>query len=228
MKLYPETVARRSRQLLTDLMVGGWVAGWVLAGFTVHRLIDELAKPGAAVERAGGRVADGMGSAQDQVSRIPAVGGGLRAPFERLGEAGRELARAGATQQQVVHELAIWLGIVVALVPIVAVLAAWLPGRVRWIREASAASRLRRDGDPADLGLFALRAIATRPLRELRRASPDPVGAFQRGDYEALAALELRALGLRSRLAGSARWSGRPSERGDARRASRRRVRARP
>jgi hypothetical protein len=196
-KIYAETASRRSRQLLADLLVAAWVAGSVLAGLTVRRLVDELAKPGQAVEQAGGRVASGMGGVQDQVSRVPGIGGSLRAPFERLGEAGQALARAGATQQQVVHELALWLGVLVALIPVVAVLAAWLPGRVRWMREATAASQLRRDIGSNDLGLFALRAVANRPLRELRRASPDPFADLQRGDYEALAALELRALGLR-------------------------------
>ncbi len=197
MKVYAETASRRARQLVADLLVGAWVAASVLAGLAVRRLVDELARPGQAVQQAGDRVANGMGGVQDQVSRIPAIGGGLRAPFERLGEAGEALARAGATQQQVVHELALWLGVLVALIPILVVLAAWLPGRIRWIREATAASRLRRDLSGGDLGLFALRAIANRPLRELRRASPDPVADLQRGDYGALAALELRALGLR-------------------------------
>src|SRR6266545_2319456 len=148
MKVYAETASRRARQLVADLLVGAWVAASVLAGLAVRRLVDELARPGQAVQQAGDRVANGMGGVQDQVSRIPAIGGGLRAPFERLGE-------------------------------------------------ATAASRLRRDLSGGDLGLFALRAIANRPLRELRRASPDPVADLQRGDYGALAALELRALGLR-------------------------------
>jgi hypothetical protein len=205
MKVYAETASRRTRQLLADLLVAAWVAASVLAGLTVRRLVDELSRPGRAVEQAGGRVASGMGGVQDQVSRVPGIGGGLRAPFERLGEAGEALARAGATQQQVVHELALWLGILVALVPVVAVLAAWLPGRVRWMREATAASHLRQNLGSSDLGLFALRAIANRPLRELRRASSDPVADLQRGDCEALAGLELRALGLRPARPAAAR-----------------------
>jgi hypothetical protein len=197
MKLYAETPSRRLRQFLVDLLIGAWVAAWVLAGLAVRRLVDELARPGQAVEQAGDRVANGMGGVQDQVSRVPGIGGSLRAPFERLGEAGQALARAGATQQHVVHELALWLGVLVALIPILVVLAAWLPGRIRWMREATAATRLRRVLGTTDLGLFALRAVAHRPLRELRRVSLDPIGDLQRGDYAALAALELRALGLR-------------------------------
>jgi hypothetical protein len=50
----------------------------------------------------------------------------------------------------------------------------------------------------ADLELFALRALANRPLRELYRVTPDPAGALRAGDYAGLAALELRSLGLRA------------------------------
>ncbi len=87
MKVYAETASRRTRQLLADLLVAAWVAASVLAGLTVRRLVDELSRPGRAVEQAGGRVASGMGGVQDQVSRVPGIGGALRAPFERLGEA---------------------------------------------------------------------------------------------------------------------------------------------
>jgi hypothetical protein len=39
--------------------------------------------------------------------------------------------------------------------------------------------------------------VANRSLRELHRVTPDPAGALRSGDYAGLAALELRALGLR-------------------------------
>jgi hypothetical protein len=41
--------------------------------------------------------------------------------------------------------------------------------------------------------------VANRPLRQLHRVTPDPAGDLRAGDYEALADLELRALGLRAR-----------------------------
>ena len=127
------------------------------------------------------------------------VGGELQDPFGRLAGVGRTLAAAGVTQQEVVHQLALWLGVVVAVVPIVALLLVWLPRRVSWAREAGAASRLRMDG--ADLELFAIRAVANRPLRDLHRVTPDPAGDLRAGEYQALADLELRALGLRAAAA---------------------------
>ena len=196
MRLYAETTPRRARQLAGDLLVLAWTAVWVLAGRSLYLLVEKLAAPGRAVERAGTAFATDAGEIQQKVARIPVVGGELRDPFGRLGGVGRVLAEAGMTQQQVVHDLALWLGVLVAAVPIAALLVMWLPGRVAWAREAGAASRLRLGG--ADLELFALRAVANRSLRELHRVTPDPAGALRSGDYAGLAALELRALGLRS------------------------------
>jgi hypothetical protein len=194
-KLYAETSGLRARQILGDLAVVAWTAAWVWAGVTLYRLVEKLAVPGARLEQAGGGFAGDVAEIQQKVGRVPVVGNELQGPFGRLAGVGQTLADAGATQQQVVHQLALWLGVLVAAVPIVTLLLAWLPRRVSWAREAGAASRLRLAG--ADLELFALRAVANRPLRQLHRVTPDPAGALRAGEYEALADLELRALGLR-------------------------------
>ena len=68
-------------------------------------------------------------------------------------------------------------------------------GRLRWAREARAAEALR--GAAGSEALLALRALAHRPLPELRRVAADPYRAFASGDHAALADLERRALGLR-------------------------------
>ena len=87
-----------------------------------------------------------------------------------------------------------WLGACIAAIPIGYVLLKYVPDRVRWVREATAAERIRLDAD--DLQIFALRAAVNRPLWELRAATPDPGGALAAGDYAALAQLELHSLGL--------------------------------
>jgi hypothetical protein len=197
-KLYAETAGLRIRQLLGDLGVLAWTAAWVWAGVALYRLVERLAVPGARLEQAGGGFSGDVAEIQQKVGRLPVVGDELQGPFGRLAGVGRTLADAGATQQEVVHQLALWLGVLVATVPIVALLLIWLPRRVTWVREAGAASRLRLDG--ADLELFALRAVANRSLRELHRVTPDPAGDLRAGQFEALADLELRALGLRAGL----------------------------
>jgi hypothetical protein len=195
MKLYAETAAMRTRQVLGDLAVLAWTVAWVAAGVALYRLVERLAVPGRRIEQAGGAFAGDVAEIQDKVGRVPLVGEELRGPFGRLAGVGRTLAEAGTTQQEVVHQLALWLGVAVAAVPVVALLLVWLPPRVAWAREAGAASRLRLAG--ADLELFAIRAVANRPLRELYRITPDPAGALRSGDHTELARLELRALGLR-------------------------------
>jgi hypothetical protein len=196
MKLYAEQGPLRWRQLAGDLLVAVWIVGWAFLGVAVGRLVGKLAGPGRTVEQAGAEFAGNMGTVRDKVGGVPLVGDELRAPFGRLGAVGETLADAARTQQAVVHQLAWWLGVLLAAVPIVVMLLLWLPPRLRWGREAAAAARLR--DDRADLHLFALRAVANRPLRQLHRVTPDPAGALAAGDYEGLAVLELSALGLRA------------------------------
>jgi hypothetical protein len=69
---------------------------------------------------------------------------------------------------------------------------------VRWMRRAGAAAALR--AAPAGRDLLALRALATQPLRRLAALGPDVAESWRRGDdttVDALAALELRGLGMR-------------------------------
>ncbi len=195
MKIYAEVPALRLRQILSDLAVLSWVAIWAGIGRWVDDLVGRLAAPGRTIEGAGSQLARPLVTASREVEDIPLVGRALRLPLEAAAGAGRSLEGAGAAQQEVVHTLATWLGVLLAAIPISLALVRYVPGRVRWIREATAAQRIRLHAP--DLQFFALRAIASRPLYELRRATPDPAAAFASGDYEALATMELEALGLR-------------------------------
>ena len=195
MKLYAELPYVRVRQLAADVGTSLWIFVWVAVGSVTHDLVMELAAPGVSLEEAGARLADELRSAGDAAGSVPALGETLRAPFVAAGDAARAIERAGVAQQEAVADVALWLGFLLAAIPILYVLWRYLPWRTRWIRDASAASRLKIDAE--DLELFALRAVATRPLHELRRATPDPARALATRDFEPLAALELRALGLK-------------------------------
>jgi hypothetical protein len=86
------------------------------------------------------------------------------------------------------------------VVPILFVVLLWFPLRVRWIRRATAASRVRKS--PAGRDLLALRALATQPLSKLAKLGPDVAESWRASDdstVDALAALELKSLGLRQR-----------------------------
>jgi len=183
LKLYAETSTLRLRQVLLDVGLVVWVFVWVRIGLWLNDLVERLEGPGRSIEDAGNQIAGW---------RVPILDRRL-GPITSGGEA---LQRAGDTQQDVVHTLAFWLAVLLAAIPIVWLVARHLPGRLRWAREATAASRIR--AQPSASQLFALRALANRSLPKLRRAEADPAGAYARGDYGALAALELAELGLRS------------------------------
>lgn len=194
MKLYAETKRQRSLQITVDAAVALWIVLWIRLGTWIHELVNRLAEAGKSVEGAGSAFTSAMESAGGRLGDVPGLGDTLRNPFDAAAGAGRTLQSAGVGQQEAVHTLALWLGILIAVIPIGYVLLRYVPWRGRWIREASAAVELRIDSE--DLYLFALRAVATRPLYELQRVAPDPAAALAAGDYGPLASLELGALGL--------------------------------
>jgi hypothetical protein len=196
MTWYADAPGLRARQQVLDAAVLAWVllAAWL--GRAVHRAVSSLAAPGRELEEAGDGLTTGLSGAADRLGGVPGVGGGLRAPLDAAAGAGEVLARAGTAQQDAVGTLALVLGLAVAGLPIAAALAGWLPGRLRWSREATAARALA-----GDVELLALRAAASAPLRDLTRLGPAPVTRWRAGDEaagRALADLELRRLGLRA------------------------------
>jgi hypothetical protein len=198
MKFYAEAPAPRRRQIIGDALFGASVLVFVLIGRGVHGLVSRLAVAGRLLEGAGAdltRSAEGTGQ---RVGDVPALGDRLAAPFGAVADGGAALADAGQAQQGAVATVALVVAVLVAGPPIVWLLATYVPARVWWVRQAGAATDLLRSTG-GDATLFALRALANQPLRELRRISADPVGDYERGDpgvTAALAALELRTLGV--------------------------------
>jgi hypothetical protein len=195
MTWYAQTPALRTRQLVSDALLLLWLAAWAWLAHAVHEAVQRLAGPGRSLEDAGRSIGSGLGGAAERAGDVPVVGGALRAPLAGAADGGRALERAGVAQQSAVDHLALLLALVLFVLPAAWALARWLPGRLRWRRNARAALLLR-----ADVDLLALRAATSAPLDELARLGPEPVGRWRRGEpgaAEALAALELRALGLR-------------------------------
>lgn len=192
--IYAEQGGVRARQVAIDVAVLLWVALWVTLGMHLHDLVTMLAVPGEGLTQVGGSLARGAAGIAGALDDVPLIGEGVAAPFSSLRDAADGLVRAGETTREVAHRLALWLSVIAAGAPIALVLGPWLAWRVLWARRASAARQLR--DDPASIRLLALRAAATRPVRELQAVSDDPVRDLEERP-EALAALELRRLGLR-------------------------------
>lgn len=198
MRLYSALPLRAAGQAVGDLLLLLAVYLAVRAGQAVHAAVLRLAEPGRRLEDAGRTLGHGLGTAADRAGGLPLVGDQLSAPLRDASAAAGTLVRAGQDQQDAVAQLALVLGLVIAVVPALLAIALWVPGRVRFVRRATAAQRFV-DAD-ADLDLFAVRAMAHQPLHVLARISDDPAGAWRAGDrtvIRALASLELRSAGLR-------------------------------
>jgi hypothetical protein len=198
-KPYADRPIRLTGQLLTDVLFLGWVIACLWVGHVVHDQTMELAGPGQQTVDSATGIAGGLSDAGDSLQGLPVVGDGASAPFTDASSAAQQLADAGRAEVRAVERLAFWLGISIAGIPILVVGSRYLPGRLRSMREAAAGQRLL-DG-PADLDLFALRAMTHQPMHVLARVSDDPVGALRRDDREViarLADLELREHGLRA------------------------------
>ncbi|CAN7381073.1 hypothetical protein LJR027_002155 [Terrabacter sp. LjRoot27] len=198
MKLYADTPARRTRQLLSDVLMLLWIGLWAYAGRQVHDTVEQLRAPADSITSAGQSVNGALTGAGDQAGQLPLVGDQLKTWLTQAAGSGTTLQEAGTSMADTVDTLARGLGFGTALVPILLVLVVWLYVRVRFVRNATQSQRFIDAGE--DLDLFAFRAMATQPMRALARVSDDPAGAWRRQDRDVireLALLELRDQGLR-------------------------------
>lgn len=198
---YAETPARRSRQVVADVLalVGLVLCVWL--GTTVHDTTERLIGPGESIESAGVELSERMDEAASALSDIPAVGDEVSGPFERASGVGQRIEDAGVQQQEVVRTLATVLGWTAGGLPALLLLLRWLPGRLRFARRAAEARLLRES--PAGIDLLALRALARQPISALLRIKDSPISGWRREDPDvvaALAALELHRLGVRAPL----------------------------
>lgn len=198
LKLYADTSVRRTLQVVGDVAVVLWVWLWITVANQVHDATLKLATPGRKIDSSASDLAERLRDAGKIVADVPLVGDEASSPFNGAGKAASGLAEAGQQQVAAVGSLANWLGLAVALIPILMLVWFYLPARLAFIRRATAGRKFVDSG--ADLDLFALRAMASQPLHVLARIDADPAGAWRRGDQtviDRLARLELRAAGLR-------------------------------
>lgn len=200
MKLFADTPARRTRQVLADLFFVAWLVLWVWIGTAVHDGTTELAGPARQTDASATSMAEQLRDAGGRLGEAPLVGDELASPFDKAASGAEGIAAAGRDTVEAVERLALLLGLSVALIPILIVAAIHLPIRWRFVREATAGARFIDAQE--DLDLFALRALANQPMRVLARVSDDPAGAWRARDPEVvrrLAELELAEVGLRPR-----------------------------
>ncbi|KQR21310.1 hypothetical protein [Microbacterium sp. Leaf151] len=200
MKLYSDFAAHRARQMTADIVALVIIAVSVATGVIVFSTVNQLAQFGREMQSAGADFRTSMTDVGDRLGGVPLLGSGISAPFETASSAGDTLASAGQTQQDLVLQAAIALGIGVAALPILLTLLMWLLPRLRFISRATRTRTLLRAGLNSDL--LALRALTNQKVAAIAKVDPDALGAWRRGDPDVvrrLAGLELRSVGIRPR-----------------------------
>ncbi len=187
--------AREVRRL--DIVVGVWIAVWVVLGVLVWHDIGAQAQLAGDVIKVGTAVKD-TGKALGVVGGLPLVGGQIGEFADRIEGMGAEVEGSGISSRDAVRRSAVAAGLGIAVLPAALVLALYLPARLRWRRDvqAIAAALPSSADDPAFQEYLARRAVGALSWDELRAATPDPWGAIDRGDHRALADAELARLGL--------------------------------
>lgn len=200
MKLYSDFAAQRARQVTADIIALALIAVSVTTGIIVFTTVNQLAQFGRQMQTAGADFRTSMTDVGERLGGVPLIGSGISAPFDTASSAGDTLASAGQTQQDLVLQAAIALGVGVAALPILLVLLVWLLPRLRFISRATLTRAQLRSG--LDTDLLALRALTNQKVAEITKVDPDALGAWRRGDREVtqrLAGLELRSVGIRVR-----------------------------
>jgi hypothetical protein len=199
MTLRPYSANRRrlALQIVADLFVLVWIYVWARIGVAVHDGVVAAASVGYRIQGSADQVAGSLDQAGRNTAGLPLVGDSLSNPLHAAAVQFGGLAGSG---RDFADRLTSWAGPagwLVALGPVLVVLAFWLPARLRFARRAGMSAELSTV--PAGEELLALRALTNRPLHELRSVAEDPLGAWRSGDPDAvraLAALELAAAGV--------------------------------
>ncbi len=187
---------RRSLSVVVALWVLLWLVAGVITGFQIRQLTDVS---DSLVESA--EALDVAGTALQDIGRLPLVGERPEALGNQVRETAREVDQAGIASRQTVRTVSVLIGLALVLIPIVPVVAVYVPLRRAANRERKAVKRALAD-DSSDQVLeeyLAHQAVQNLPYSTLRQVSTDPWGDLRRGSFRRLANAELTRLGLATR-----------------------------
>jgi hypothetical protein len=180
-----------------DATVVVWIVLWVFLAVFIGRAIwavGGIADP--VIQNAAGLRDTASGF--DRLRSVPLMGGALGGVAGGVaGSADKARAEAQAVKDRI-HTVALVVGVLIALGPILVALIFYLPLRLPWRRDVAAIrAALARDPlDPVLQRYLAERAMEGLPYDRLREVSDDPWRDLQAGNAERLAAVELTRLGL--------------------------------
>jgi hypothetical protein len=131
------------------------------------------------------------------LGEVPVVGSGADQLAGSVRDTAGQVRASALGARTDVRVLAVVVGAAVALLPVIPVLAVYLPLRLARRREVRGLRRaLARDADPLLVEHLARAALRRVPFARLRRISAQPWLDVDEGRHAPLAAAELRRLGL--------------------------------
>jgi len=184
----PAFLSARAMRLL-NIGLAIWAAFWIgIAAYTAYEVASLRALSHTVVK--AGAATESTGHALQLVGHLPFVGGQISQLAAQAVAAGASARASGASTAATIDHLAVLLGIAIALIPTVPLLALYVPLLIGWRRDRAAvrSAVARWDGEPELEAYLAQRALTHLPFEKLRALGYDST--------EELAAAELRRLGL--------------------------------
>lgn len=199
-KLYPDLPLPLLGFLLADALAALWAVAWGVIGDTVYNAVMTLSVIARGVIATGEKLNVVIAQIQQALSGLPLVGPDLSRALAPLYAIPRSLIAQGQSELLAIQHLALLLGVVVAGVPLLAMLFLYIPWRVRTTRGFRALNRmLRRPGARVaapTMEVLAARALYTLPYDQLLRYSPDPLAEWRDGRHYNLARATMAQEGL--------------------------------
>lgn len=191
------STADSSTVRLFDGLVGFWLVLWLIIGGWTGWTIWELSVLGDTVTSSGEAIGT-AGDALVDLAGVPVIGDDTAQVGQEVAGAGVDIADRGQSVKSQLRQLAILLGLAIAVMPTTPVLGLYLPLRSARRREVAALrTSLQKHGDDPRLERYlAERAVRTLPFDEVESLVGDPWRALQEGNTRPLADAELRRLGL--------------------------------
>lgn len=203
LKFYPDRRLPALRRFVQDVLAVLWTVAWALSGWLVYQTVLGLEVIADGIRDTGRTFNDWLEAFKSAVPKgVPLLSNFLSSQATSLQKhTGDPLIALSHTVRQDILDLAIALGLFVALPPILWVLLTYGPWRWRDAREMGSALafvRAAQAGGRVDQAkaVLAYRALATLSFTQLMKASQDPVGDLSNRDYDRLAAAMMDRAGL--------------------------------
>ena len=203
-KFWSEVPSQQIKEVAADVLTAGWVAFWSIFAWNLFLFLAEFAEAGRILKRGGDGIVSAGVQLGDAVRGAPLIGEGVAdIATNAFAGAGEPFRFVGTELEQLLMIVAALLGLLVVAVALVPWLMRYLPWRVERLRRLRAARRAIRVrpkvSDEAIAKILAGRAVYNLTYEELLHHSDDPLGDLASGRYDRLVRAELEASGLRPR-----------------------------